>query len=69
MQVGTKELGHKVAGFQSASDSFRAFSSSYMSSRGEMKMSLRLITCKTINIQHLVLAMPHWYIFVSQVFE
>lgn len=48
MEVGTEELGNEVS-VTKISDEFVPFTNAVatdISSRGEMKMSLRLITCK-----------------------
>lgn len=48
MKIGTQELGDEVAGWALV-DQTTVFSGrgTNMSSRGEMKMSLRLMTCAT----------------------
>ena len=45
MEIGAKQLSHKVSAIESEQPEAWSSRKSYMSSSGDMKMSLRLMTC------------------------
>jgi hypothetical protein len=45
MEIGAEQLSHEVAGRVSVANGLAQEGEAYMSSSGEMKMSLKLIIC------------------------
>lgn len=70
MKVGAQELGHKVSRMKIGlgSRSARKYSIPYMSSRGEMKISLKLITFENFSSSLVVLQIQS-YVLVTEMFQ
>lgn len=69
MEIGAEKLGHKVTALVNMGNPAASSCGPYMSSRGDMKMSLRLIILDTISPGNPSVAGLVPYILVAKMFQ